>query len=1080
MKKKDWFDCDEYNSFSEYKKYDAVEYYAGLEGKSFNESLKVEEASSVEAFKVRHASDEVEPDSKKQADEKKQIEMKKQAESQSLVKRIVENTTGIAASVSGAAVTAVAAVALCTTFFDGPPDASIVINDRGMDYVSYTLDVNNMQEDKIYYLKITNNGFEYQIEVPSVGTYSDIVPGLKPYYEYSIKLIGESGEVGGNTTYLSKSFYTKRQTTPEAAINFDYIDVDALGFDTYVSDYYGKGETYYLNVIKDDKVIETFNNFEDGHIKGYVYDMLPGDYTFNVYGNFLDGDKDVLVGSKKVSAPFEIKRAYVTDYNITNVGDEIKITGALENVKKAQALTCELEYSIGDTFEYETVKLDDVTSDFEITSHVPDGADSVSASIYLNSKLAYVSKQYILSLPEVTNIEINNINVLAFSAEIINEISSTTDISYKILYHGDEEIIHEGQIEEIESSFTIEDEIPLFAESFDLTIYYKDKEIYSLTNESCMVSLAVDETESVVFLEDGMMIYAKFNKPYEGVANVDLSIHLEGETEEYELEKEITDGEILLEVECAGFAIDYYSYKITVDEEVLYESGRIDKPEEMFPYTYTKLEEAELSIDENGKIRMVIPTTFDNGGNDKFYLVHTLSIEKSNQEVLSTVSNENGDFVYEGLEPSIGRLYMAEIACVYEGHGLKKIISTETDFTYIEIEGMPSQPSINMLYDEDGAISMGVDFYSEEAASYQNIVVDIKYDNGFEERLEQKPEETYSKFDLNAPMDASQFDMTITVYKEIPGLEGYAAFKVYNERNVISKPSVSDVVIYYDPQNAMKYRVTVTDSSPYVDTICLVDGDPQLVVYNGGFGEIELPVTGSEIELELYIANSSGELISRKTKYTLPAVEDFTLPNTDGTHMLHPAPGEATVIRNDDGSATIKLNTDFETDDPSIFYVVEIKSYSNVEYIVSTDKVFTYELEHVAVGDYYVIIYYYGTYVGDNLVIFSEYYNSGSITFSSTGLREYTYEKASGKITVTGSLFNEYNEISSMTVTVEGYTNQFDLIDQDTVVVNYADEAYTIEIPYDEADGIKFYRIVLYGESYGSIDQVGTLIVLVN
>ena len=251
-------------------------------------------------------------------------------------------------TVATTAIGAVGAVAAASNFLLASPQMNIISLDIGCDYVHYVVEVSDLDIESQYSIVIENGYNKYVCSIEE-GTNENIVTGLKPYCEYKMSLVVDNKDLGGNITYNSESFYTKKPDSPATAFKYN-LDPDfdksmmSLSYDIFISDYYQEGLDYYYTISYADEIVYQNDDLsKDYYFNGNIY-AKEGDYQFNVYCKFFGEDIVILDKIVTVEYPKGLIKQDV-DYGIDNVN----ITG---NINSGYNLDITLE-NYFDTASYE-------------------------------------------------------------------------------------------------------------------------------------------------------------------------------------------------------------------------------------------------------------------------------------------------------------------------------------------------------------------------------------------------------------------------------------------------------------------------------------------------------------------------------------------------------------------------------------------------------------------------------------------------------------------------------------------------------------------------------------------------------
>ncbi len=327
-------------------------------------------------------------------------------------------------TVATTAIGAVGAVAAASNFLLTSPQMNIISLDIGCDYVHYVVEVSDLDIESQYSIIIENGYNKYVCSIEE-GTNENIVTGLKPYCEYKMSLVVDNKDLGGNITYNSESFYTKKPDSPTTAFKYN-LDPDfdksmmSLSYDIFISDYYQEGLDYYYTISYADEIVYQNDDLsKDYYFNGNIY-AKEGDYQFNVYCKFFGEDIVILDKIVTVEYPKGLIKQDV-DYGIDNV----QITG---NMNSGYNLDITLE-NYFDTASYELL----VTSnDFNNIYKINGNNIKINDLIidYNSLELELIIKYYDETYSHKYSIN----DFTGFSLEYSEPIFNSEDNNYSIEY----------------------------------------------------------------------------------------------------------------------------------------------------------------------------------------------------------------------------------------------------------------------------------------------------------------------------------------------------------------------------------------------------------------------------------------------------------------------------------------------------------------------------------------------------------------------------------------------------------------------------------------------------------------------
>ncbi|MGN0817821.1 MAG: hypothetical protein ACI4L9_02520 [Candidatus Coproplasma sp.] len=393
MKKVDsgeFYNAKQDNIFSEYKSFRAEEYYSSEFGKipkelkSFNESYnnegvkseKSEGEDSSDANELQRQYDKLNQSDSPEISDASAPSTGANASQAANVSQAAGTASGSAATAAGGATvgaTAVAAVVIVTAAVTGgfiTDFNSYIGNDMGMDYVSITVDMDELlsQADKSYGLSADN----FSIELTEGGTlrkialvegkHSYLITGLQPEKTYTYNLICNNPSLGSNSNCYSQTFTTLNLGEPKGVfdelnnyISYDEVSKSATVFySVYLSDYENKyaDATLYLcstaqtdlsdinHIVYSDKSPDG-NNFFRGEAEGITCGEL---YMYIV------GERATEYGAEAVELfsyqlTIDLPEEWQTAKNpafeadeskeiLTNLPDAIKVSGKLKDINE--------------------------------------------------------------------------------------------------------------------------------------------------------------------------------------------------------------------------------------------------------------------------------------------------------------------------------------------------------------------------------------------------------------------------------------------------------------------------------------------------------------------------------------------------------------------------------------------------------------------------------------------------------------------------------------------------------------------------------------------------------------------------
>ena len=313
------YNSQEYNSFLEHKPFKAEQYAASLEVSS----------PAQEHSPKGH---EYKPSQKQE---------KKAVASQNPIKRLLQRLTGSATTVATTVVTTVVAAASSVAIILGitapTPEIEVLELNAGNDYVSYSVELDSLEKEKSYSLVVENPYHSFEYDVKGEGAHTQLVTGLKPGLAYDLSLVAKDGE-GDMTSYEGARFYTTNSDTPTAVFNVSLLPSGGAGgakidYSVYISDTFGVGKGYVLEMEADGKKSELNNKTEGGFFKGSVYDPPAGQIALRVLAN-IKGKGETVVGEYKLNN------------TLSSISKPIKLDAEINSLKLTGVNTATLVYTV--------------------------------------------------------------------------------------------------------------------------------------------------------------------------------------------------------------------------------------------------------------------------------------------------------------------------------------------------------------------------------------------------------------------------------------------------------------------------------------------------------------------------------------------------------------------------------------------------------------------------------------------------------------------------------------------------------------------------------------------------------------
>ena len=225
MKDKEYFSTPEINEIKETKQFQSDEYYKHNGNKEVNEKYDTFEDSSennkrLDYFDISHGN-----------------KRNKTSKAKKVMSKILSLPSTIGTGAIALIAGAIIAITIASGVTDVMPNVNISINDIGLDYISYDMEIDKLNPGLDYIVKVSNPNQEIDSSC-NEGVNSYLVTGLNPNETYTIALIGKNKTYGNTYTYYESNFYTLTDGIESVEIDvketFDNENL-SVGFDYYVS-----------------------------------------------------------------------------------------------------------------------------------------------------------------------------------------------------------------------------------------------------------------------------------------------------------------------------------------------------------------------------------------------------------------------------------------------------------------------------------------------------------------------------------------------------------------------------------------------------------------------------------------------------------------------------------------------------------------------------------------------------------------------------------------------------------------------------------------------------------------------------
>ena len=211
----------------------------------------------------------------------------------------------IAGSVTVVAAAIVAIVVVAANIIKAAPTVIMQAFFAGTNYVSFEMNIQNLDPEVQYVLTVTNPNFEYttelkfedqtpegnvseltensdphEVQLLADGTLTGLVTGLTPNRTYKLQILSVEKELGGySAPHFTYEFTTSKEKRPDAVSAFESaIDYNGkqfnLNYNIFISDAYKTGSNTHVDFYVGDSIIKTDSNIDgNGYIKGTLSNL---------------------------------------------------------------------------------------------------------------------------------------------------------------------------------------------------------------------------------------------------------------------------------------------------------------------------------------------------------------------------------------------------------------------------------------------------------------------------------------------------------------------------------------------------------------------------------------------------------------------------------------------------------------------------------------------------------------------------------------------------------------------------------------------------------------------------------------
>lgn len=208
------------------------------------------------------------------------------------------STVGTTVAVIGAAAT----VAVCGSIYVPAPHVSLISLDVGADCVEYVLALDELQEKVDYDIVVSNAYHTFTQTEVTAGENTCFINQLKPFYEYTLSVVGKTEDALGQTVYFEQSFYTGTGAEPKAFIDLMQTEQEVgntIDYSLYVSDPLSLSNRYLVRAFYENELILEESWTGQTTYEGSIPVSVEGEVLFSVYADIngelrLAGEKTVV------------------------------------------------------------------------------------------------------------------------------------------------------------------------------------------------------------------------------------------------------------------------------------------------------------------------------------------------------------------------------------------------------------------------------------------------------------------------------------------------------------------------------------------------------------------------------------------------------------------------------------------------------------------------------------------------------------------------------------------------------------------------------------------------------------------
>ena len=271
---------------------------------------------------------------------------KRRASVKDFLTKITESATSTVGT-TVAAVGVVATVAVCGSLYVPPPKVNLLSLDVGADYVSYVVQIDELQENVDYDIVVENAYHTFTQEDVSAGENVNFINQLKPFYEYTLSVVGKTEDAIGETVYFEEKFYTGTGAEPKAFISLEDRAVAGnieIAYSVYVSDPLSLSNQYLVRAFYENELIFEDAWMEGKSTEGVISGWYDGEICFELYSDIngdlrLAGKQSIIVSAPELppnpsftmdaEAVLAGMNKFEVGYSITDVHERLRINKAV-------------------------------------------------------------------------------------------------------------------------------------------------------------------------------------------------------------------------------------------------------------------------------------------------------------------------------------------------------------------------------------------------------------------------------------------------------------------------------------------------------------------------------------------------------------------------------------------------------------------------------------------------------------------------------------------------------------------------------------------------------------------------------